>query len=143
MALGAGSATLFFGCADADAAERARELELFSFFFFRFSQTGLVKTGVHGCREVDRAKDRWVKPVGIWEHPCNSRLQPQDPNVKNDRPRLTTLFSRCFCLGGIGILDVREGFCKHKVLVGMQLERKMTLEQATSSRTNNQRLLHR
>jgi hypothetical protein len=88
----------------------------------------LVEAGVHGCREVDRAKYRWVKPVGIWEHPCSSRLKPQDPNVKNDRPQLTTLFfPRCFCLCGIGILVVREGFCKHKVLVGMQPERRMTL----------------
>lgn len=125
MALGAGSATLFFFL---QTQRKEHESSNFFLFFSRFSQTRLVETGVHGCREVDRAKDRWVKLVGIWEHPCSSRLQPQDPNVKNDQPQLTTLFfPRCFCLCGIGILVVREGFCKHKVLVGMQPERGMTL----------------
>lgn len=82
----------------------ARELELFFFFFFRFSQTGLVGTGVHGCRERG-ALNMW------WGHTCGPMktslqfmvsIQPQDQNCEK---RPTALFPSavlCCCFSSEG-----------------------------------------
>ena len=67
----------------------ARELELF--FFFRFSQTGLVGTGVHGCRERGALNVWWGHTCGSVKHPCKFMvsIQPQDQNCEK---RPTVLF---------------------------------------------------
>lgn len=94
--------------------DTARKLELFFFFFFRFSQTGLVGTGVHGCRERGALNVRWGR-IWVYENILVNSWYPSSRKTKIVKKTTDSTFPLCYvilcCAVASQVREVLAGRC--------------------------------